>query len=1028
MSKLYTIVSILTICFFVRFVEANAMLPDIFLRKHLNALFLNPQVASQTGSDSLKLAVLGSLSGSLDHRRTNDVLTESDIVAINKKCSVAESVDECKLLFSISTLRLYRKGKHAVFDENRTVPTLVLKAIGEESTILGVFHCNENHKCLTLGECRKECAALLDCKSIRSHELDTFFQVSLDILSDLSQVLLPLNLFPKPSNLEKIKSRLRRRIETVRGRVEVASWIRASCSGIAGSCGTACLQASSKCPLICPIRAKFRNSAIAPFLPSESPSSTPTASESRLPSPSSSATQTRIPSASSTPSTSIPFSTSFSATASVSKSLGAQNIQISTKPTVPPAPSSGLDQDVLEQPFDRLTFRTGQGRDDSGFLETADGSLIKGSYEFSIISEGVVALKFGKEIIDDLLCAEDGSISVKLKSTYRGTTGSVNEMYPIGSVVSVDADTFGACRFLDFGPVDNSVLTNADSGYLKVESVSGTPMEHTIFGQAVDFLDLFSFAEFNLEGISNILETSSRIGSSKEDQLAASERLTAKKTVERTLWETEKGDVKLKSKTELSVTSTVGTTNIVKSGETKVYKFSWSNKISLDGEIFFQLEDVNLVDIPQFESKNRVSIPVGPSVIVKLFTFSFRDGIEFETLKLGFFVEFPIVVRPQIVLKTSWKIPAIFSVSTGMRNLNAIVTISNNRITTNVNTLGSERASIGFSTPNIVDIFLPNLELVFSLFAGIQPSLNFYLPGVRCGIGFDIGLQADAKISNLQPFSPVQSGLVRFSNELCKICHQAQLDLDFVVGDIKFITKINRNIEEKPLLPMEIKETYKLLSFCFLNSSFETCGSSCCAPNAEICSTQNQCRLKALISSTPSTSISISSTPSASPSSSVSSSTTPTISSSTSFVPEGSTPTASSSTSPSESQQIFSVSSNPSPSSSASVSITTTPSPSSTSIEVNSFVIAACSARTFLQNGSGFSGSQPEKDHVKGLQILLNFKVGELSNSPIDEDGLFGSGTESAVILFQQQVSIDTDGLVGSQTWENLCLPPLPSE
>ena len=299
------------------------MWPDIFLLKHLNSLFLNPQMESQTESDFLKPAILGSMSGSLNHRRTNDVLTESDIVAINNKCRVAESVDECKLLFSISTLRLYRRGKHAVFDENRTIPTLVLEAIGEESTILGVFHCNEKQECLTLGECRKECADLLDCKSIRSLELDTLFRVSLDILSDLSQVLLPANLFSKPTNLEKIKSRLKIRLETVRGKDEIASWIRASCSGIVGNCDTACLQASSKCPVVCPIRAKFRNSAIASFLPSKSPSSTPTASES--PSPSSSVTQTTTPSASATPSMSVLFSPSSSATASQSKPLGAIN-------------------------------------------------------------------------------------------------------------------------------------------------------------------------------------------------------------------------------------------------------------------------------------------------------------------------------------------------------------------------------------------------------------------------------------------------------------------------------------------------------------------------------------------------------------------------------------------------------------------------------------------------------------------------------------------------------------------------------
>lgn len=91
---------------------------------------------------------------------------------------------------------------------------------------------------------------------------------------------------------------------------------------------------------------------------------------------------------------------------------------------------------------------------------------------------------------------------------------------------------------------------------------------------------------------------------------------------------------------------------------------------------------------------------------------------------------------------------------------------------------------------------------------------------------------------------------------------------------------------------------------------------------------------------------------------------------------------------------------------------------SSTSAVINldPFVEAACAAKPFLKRGSGFSpATQQEKDYVQGLQILLNFKL--TNSAPIDEDGLFGQGTEDVVIAFQTQAQIDIDGMVGLQTW-----------
>ena len=50
---------------------------------------------------------------------------------------------------------------------------------------------------------------------------------------------------------------------------------------------------------------------------------------------------------------------------------------------------------------------------------------------------------------------------------------------------------------------------------------------------------------------------------------------------------------------------------------------------------------------------------------------------------------------------------------------------------------------------------------------------------------------------------------------------------------------------------------------------------------------------------------------------------------------------------------------------------------------------------------------------VKGLQNALNAK----SSVVLSVDGVFGSGTESAVKQFQSDNGLDVDGIVGPATW-----------
>jgi nucleoid-associated protein YgaU len=55
-------------------------------------------------------------------------------------------------------------------------------------------------------------------------------------------------------------------------------------------------------------------------------------------------------------------------------------------------------------------------------------------------------------------------------------------------------------------------------------------------------------------------------------------------------------------------------------------------------------------------------------------------------------------------------------------------------------------------------------------------------------------------------------------------------------------------------------------------------------------------------------------------------------------------------------------------------------------------------------------------DAVKGLQNALNVRV----HAGLDVDGIFGEATEHAVLQFQADAELDSDGIVGPGTWGTL--------
>lgn len=618
------------------------------------------------------------------------------------------------------------------------------------------------------------------------------------------------------------------------------------------------------------------------------------------------------------------------------------------------------------------------------------GDALQGNYSFTTIPEGVVSLDALAGAISSLQCNPRGVISIKMKQEYVGLTGlTLGQMYPLGSVLAVNSDLFGPCYLQSFS-TEEATTVNSNDGFLKVSGFSGTVQEHFITGTSVSFFDMFSDSTFEIETLGengiigtavrvlNVLESQSHEGNISFPTIPSIERLSKTVPIDHTF--THPLGFEFTVMGELKADASASRLKLKnKSGKKVSITYRLSAELKLNLDIIFKFnpgewereEELLHKFIPAFDIF-RYGIPLP----LRLFK------VKLPPLKIALSLEMPFVTKGKAKANVELQIPAKLMVRTGKKVFDLSFDNGIDSVLSSSTAIEDNEELFSFEAPIAPIVQQSTAEFSIDVLFGLRPELMLQTPVISGEVRFIAGVNAIAETNLLAPFQSIDSKDDIFKNSACNDCHHVRLTLLAKVDQLEAEYSLPFNDESKTKsIPDVLNYSSEFAKFCFIEQL-----------------DQLKC--------TPTPAVSVSFTPSAS-------------ATMASPIPVD----TSSSPQPSNSmtQATFEISPSASPLMSASATTAElTSSPSHSTPPEDPLIIAAChssSGRPLLRNGDGFSGGE-ENERVKALQMLLN----RLDNAGLVVDGFFGSGTEGAVIAWQMKNSLSADGIVGSSTWDSLCV------
>ncbi len=562
-----------------------------------------------------------------------------------------------------------------------------------------------------------------------------------------------------------------------------------------------------------------------------------------------------------------------------------------------PTPSS-TPRSSRETTFSDLTFASGEANRTT-VVRTRDDrfgdSHYRLQYDILVNPSGVVSLDDAASLISSVSCFTDGSINVVIKDSARAQLNSLADMYPPGAIIVVNRELYGPCQLQaltraqeqtqennDGDPTSAKNRALVDDGYLRIESVEGTPGNATIRGEPTAFPALFQRARIILTNLAPLPPSRPSNGTTSQTIGATSVRQAI---------------------TAADGSTTFGDSKTLELGLGLV-QFDLKAQVEnrggfrvLDAKIDSSGVNVEVSSVVDYtftlEMLAKIRATLSPRSFKKSFDFisvpinGVKVGVSLEVsrranstnsvgipLKFGTFFEIPIVLIAEIELSKDITTPGRAIFNSGRKEVKYFVTGPYRNLQYGSTPVTNEKFSVVFDPPRLTGGILTSTDspnkLSVSLFGGVRPKLAFYASFLEARISVDVGIELEVSgaLPGGAPFGP-NSGI----GASCDVCHLVEAEVNGVVQNFGFFLTKNLKFNGwlAKLLSKFIPQTLfsltlpgnptlkdNLLNTCFIPlpgtpTGTEVCGDTCCDPSKpEVCSRTGGLTASAVCTSSPS--------------------------------------------------------------------------------------------------------------------------------------------------------------------------------
>lgn len=494
--------------------------------------------------------------------------------------------------------------------------------------------------------------------------------------------------------------------------------------------------------------------------------------------------------------------------------------------------------------FKELTF-IAPGTVENGSTSTlstdSSGDVYVFDYEFKVNDGGIVSLSDASTVITSVQCTKGGEVRVQINPEFNPQQ-SLEEMYPLGAIMSIDADIYGECNLiLDESNVEAEANDEKASGYLFISKVNGTVFDAQISGFPAAYFNLFEEADMLLQR-------------QKSTELGPAVVRQSGNTIVNQALEIEFGIFQ----------AGLGMT-VQDYGNFEFLKAKWDPVMGLDIECKLTVEYVVTFEAavsvsvgvqPRGNIYNLLSVPLYgiPSVPLPKI-----KGISLKDLKFGLYFELPIIGGGGIELSQELPIPLKATVNSGRKEVIVFARGSfsdPDTFTTGVDVLVDNPLTGEFTVPTLDEAILAFesslAEKSVQLYFGVQPRVALRCVILQAKLSVDVGAEIESRQTlSGAAYPPDLTGSFGY----CETCHYTKLSGKGVADKFGLSSKLvfvpktgwGASLREilsafstrllRALTSVTLFEVSLPVNFVFANDIFTACFDREFAENTEVCGT-----------------------------------------------------------------------------------------------------------------------------------------------------------------------------------------------